>query len=162
MTRNRDEIKIRRITRNDLPQVNDVDCALVGDSRVPSWPFTFETYWNIYGPGVSFLAEINGKVVGFLAGNIVAEERSNSIVEMVRTTHRTFRYPKVGWIDMIGVLPEFQSKHIGQSLVNAFYEECKANGAPMRGIVRNDDERLIGFLERVGFKKSETTIMERD
>lgn len=162
MAKNTGEIKIRRVTPDDLPKVNDVDCAIIGDARVPTWPFSFQNYWNIFGPGVSFLAEIDGKVVGFLAGNIVPEERSNSIVDLIRTTHRPSRYPKVGWIDMIGVLPEYQKRHIGQALVEAFHQECKLNGASMRAIVIEGDKRITAFLLRLGFKKSEMTTLEKE
>lgn len=164
MAKNNSEVKVRRMAHDDLMQVNQIDRQLFGEQRVPSWPFPFDTYWNIYGPGVSFVAEINGELVGFLAGTIVQQERSQSIIDMMHSKDRTSRYPKVGYIDMIGIRPEFQNKHpsVGRALVNAFLEECKRNGAPTRATVKESDTRLTSFLERLGFKKFESVTYEKE
>lgn len=162
MAKNRGEVKIRRMTRDDLMRVNQIDRLLSGNFRVPTWPFSFETYWDIYGQGASFVAEVDGQVVGFIAGNISTLERSNSILDLMHTRAHSSRYPKAGWIDMLGVHPDFQKKHVGQALVNAFYEECKNNGAPMRAIVKEGDDRLTAFLVRLGFKKWELMTYEKE
>ena len=162
MARNNGAVKVRRMTDADLTRVNEIDRLLFGENRVRTWPFSFETYWDIYGPGVNFVAEVGGKVVGFIAGNILAQERSQSILDLMHTIGRTSRYPKIGWIDMIGILPESQGKQIGRALVEAFHQECKSQGAPMRGTVAGGDTRLASFLEKLGFRKWETTIYEKE
>ena len=156
------EVQVRRMTHDDLMKVNQIDRLLFGDQRVPTWPFSFETYWNMYGPGVSFVAEVNGQLVGFLAGTITPQERSHSIIDMMHSVARASRYPKIGWIDMIGILPEFQNKQVGRALVTAFYEECKRNGASARAHVKEGDTRLSSFLVRMGFNKWETATYEKD
>jgi ribosomal protein S18 acetylase RimI-like enzyme len=141
--------------------VNQIDRQLFGEERVPTWPFSFDTYWNIYGPGISFVAEVNGQTVGFLAGTIVQQERTQSIIEMMHDSgSRTNRHPKIGYIDMIGIKPEFQNKNVGRALVNAFIAESKANGAPVRAHVKESDDRLTKFLVKMGFKKEETATYE--
>jgi len=162
MAKNSGDVKVRRMTTEDLTRVNQIDRALFGDNRVPTWPFSFETYWNIYGPGVSFIAELNGEIVGFLAGTITTEERSNSIIDMMHSVSRSSRYPKIGWIDMIGISKEFQNKNVGRALVTAFIEECKRNGAPVRAHVKEGDTRLTIFLDRMGFKKYEIATYEKE
>ncbi len=156
------DVKTRKMTDDDLMKVNQIDRLLFGEERVSTWPFSFETYWEIYGPGVIFVAELGGEVVGFIAGNISEQERNQSILDLMHTIARSSRYPKVGWIDMIGILPGFQGKHVGQALVNAFQEECKNHGAPMRAVIKEGDNRLTGFLERMGFKKWETATYEKE
>jgi ribosomal protein S18 acetylase RimI-like enzyme len=162
MVRNTGEVRVRRMAPSDLNKVNQIDRLLSGSERVPTWPFSFEAYWNIYGPGQIFVADIDSQVVGFIAGNITQEDRSFSVLDMMRTTQPPSRYPKVGWIDMLGVLPDFQSKHVGAALVDAFYKECKSISATMRIIVKKDDARLTSFLERIGFKKWEITTYEKE
>jgi len=155
-------VKVRRMVDADLMKVKQIDSLIFGEERVSTWPFSFETYWEIYGPGVIYVAEIDGEVVGFIAGNIKEQEREGSILDLMYTIARTSRYPKVGWVDMIGILPESQGKHVGQALIDAFYDECKRLGATMRAIVKEGDDRLTGFLQRVGFKKWETTTYEKE
>ncbi len=159
--RNR-EIKIREMADADLVRVNEIDSVLFGEKRVRTWPFSFEIYWDIHGPGVNFVAEVEHQVVGFLAGNIVGQERSQSILDLMHTIGRSSRYQKIGWIDMVGILPDFQNKKIGQALVEAFHKECQRHDAPMRIITRGDDTKLADFLVKVGFRKWETTVYEKD
>ncbi|MFC1991800.1 GNAT family N-acetyltransferase [Chloroflexota bacterium] len=156
------DVKTRRMTDDDLMKVKQIDRILFGEQRVSTWPFSFETYWEIYGPGVIFVAELDGEVVGFIAGNISEQQRDQSILDLMHTIARSSRYPKVGWIDMVGILPEAQGKNVGRSLVNAFQEECKHHNAPMRAIVKEGDDRLTGFLERLDFKKWETVTYEKE
>ena len=162
MAKNNNAVTARRMTHDDLMQVNQIDSQLFGEQRVPTWPFSFDTYWNIYGPGVSFVAEVNGQVVGFLAGTIVQQERSQSLIDMMHSESRSSRYPKIGYIDMIGIRPEFQNKQVGRALVNAFFEECRENGAAVRANIKESDERLSKFLVRMGFKKWETATYEKE
>lgn len=156
------EVNTRRMVNADLPRVNEIDNLLFGEERVSTWPFSFEDYWEIHGPGISFVAEVGGEVVGFLVGNIVQEEHSQSILNLRRVVDDFSRVEQVGWIDMIGILPEFQNRRVGRALVKAFQEECKRNNAPMRGIVKEGDERLQKFLESLGFKKWEMATYEKD
>ncbi len=162
MARDKGEVKIRRMVDADLPRVNYIDRLLFGEERVPTWPFSFEAYWQIHHPGLSFVAEVEGEVAGFLVGNIVQEEHSQSINRLSHTIADFSRHRLVGWIDMLGIDPKYQHRGIGRALVEAFHEECKRNNAPMRGIAREDDEKLKSFLVSLGFRKWEITTYEKD
>ena len=161
MAKNTDAVKVRRMTLDDLRKVNRIDQLLFGEQRVPTWPFSFDTYWKMYGAGVSFVAEAGDQMVGFLAGTIVQQERSQSLIDMMHSETRSARYPKIGYIDMIGILPEFQGKSVGRALIEAFYEECKLEGAPVRTIVKESDQTLTKFLTKLGFKRRETTTFDK-
>jgi len=100
-------VKIRKMVYADLARVNEIDNLLFGEKRVRTWPFPFSTYWSIYGPGVNFVAEVEKKIVGFLAGNIAEKERSQSFLDLMHTIGRSFQHPKIGYIDMIGVRLRF-------------------------------------------------------
>jgi ribosomal protein S18 acetylase RimI-like enzyme len=156
------DIKIRRMVDADLPQVNAIDRLLFGKERVPTWPFSFESYWALYHPELSFVAEAGGRVVGFITGSLVEEEHSQSILSLRRTIDRPSRHRKVGWVDMIGIDPAYQHMGIGRGLVEAFDEECKRSDAAIRGIAKESDEKLRNFLASVGFQRSDLIVYERD
>lgn len=142
----KEEVKIRRMTEEDLQSVKNIDRALVGPDRALSWPLEVEAHWWVYRPMLNFVAEMGGKVVGFLLGDIRGAEYGTDTS---------------GWIDMMGVTPEHQHKGIGKSLVGAFCEECQRNGVRVRIIIREDDQRLIGFWTSVGFQRGDLVSYER-
>ncbi len=139
------EVKIRRMVEADLEAVKEIDRLLVGQERAASWPLSVEDELAFYRPAPGFVAELEGKIVGFLLGDI-----------------RRSRYGMglSGWIDMIGVAPEHQRKGIARRLVRAFWAECQQKHLRTNIIVREDDERLIRFCTSIGFRPGELTNLE--
>ncbi len=155
MAQNKGDIKVRRMVEDDLPRVNEIDRALFSKGRVTTWPFSFENYWVVYRPKLRFVAELNGKVVGFLVGVIGKEERSRSLISHTFRAGPLYRGNQVGWIDMIGIREDCWHRGIGRSLIEAFQNECKRKNARMRINVRDKDKELKKFLVGCGFVKSE-------
>lgn len=162
MAEKKADVKIRRMVEADLPSVNAIDRLLFGEARVSTWPFSFEAYWALYHPELSFVAEAGGRVVGFIVGTVVEEAHSQSVLSLRHTIAPPSRHRKVGWIDMIGIDPGYQRMQIGRALGEAFYEECKRSAAVIRLIVRESDGRLRNFLASVGFESSGLVIYERE
>ncbi len=162
MAQSSKEVRIRPMVDTDLPRVNEIDRMLFGDERVPTWPFSFEAYWSVYRPKLSLVAEMSNRVVGFVVGNIVPEEQSQSVLSLRHSPDRPTHHRRVGWIDMIGIDPESQGGGIGRKLVDAFYEQCKQSDAAVKGIARENDERLKKFMASVGFKSSGLVVYEKD
>ena len=81
MIQQKGEIQIRKVVETDLKIVMEIEQLLRDDGRKQIWSFSFESYWEIFNPNASFVAELNGEVVGFVAGKIVKRERRNSILE---------------------------------------------------------------------------------
>jgi len=146
MATEREEVKIREMTEADLPKVKEIDRALVGPERALSWPLRVEAYWWVYRPLLNFVAEVDGQVVGFLLGDIRGAEYGTDIG---------------GWIDMMGVAPEYQRRGIARRLVDAFCEECQRNEVKTRVVVREDDQRLVSFWTAVGFQKGKLVSYEK-
>lgn len=159
MTRNNMDVKIRRIAEADLPRLNEIDQLLLGEGRVPTWPFSFEAYWSVYHPELTFVAELDGEIAGFLVGYIKQEQGTHSILRRADTqvTPPT-RHQRVGWIELIGILPQSQHRGVGRKLVDAFQEECRRNDAIINCLVRDGDERLAKFYMGLGFKKWDVAI----
>ena len=155
-------VKVRRMTHDDLMKVNQIDRQLFGEQRVPTWPFSFEAYWALYHSNLSFVAEVDGRVVGFIVGSIAPEEHSRSVLNLRHTAEVESSHNQVGWIDMIGIDPGYQHMGIGQSLVKAFTDECRQNDAAVRGIARESDKKLRSFFAGTGFKSSDMIIYEKD
>jgi len=156
------EVKVRKMTDADLPRVNEIDHLLYGEERVPTWPFSFEAYWGIHRPKLSFVAEVDGIIVGFLVGNIVQEEHSQSIFRLSRRSGPQPQHQRVGWMDMIGIHPSYQRRSVGRLLIEAFVEQCERSNAQVRGVVKEGDERLGKFMESLGFSRQETVIYEKE
>ena len=156
-----DEYAVREMTRDDLPRVNAIDSLLFGEARLPTWPFSFEAYWAEYRPDIRLVAESSGRVIGFIVGTVVVEEHSYSVLNLRHAANRPPRYSQVGWIDMVGVHPEYQHAGIGRGLVDAFSQECKRLNVAVKGIAGEHDLRLRHFLEAAGFKAGQLVVYEK-
>ena len=146
MATEKGEITIREMTEEDLTKIKEIDRVLVGPERALSWPLRVEAHWWVYRPLLNFVAEVDGKVVGFLLGDIRGAEYGTDIA---------------GWIDMMGVAPEYQRRGIARRLVDAFCEECQRNEVKTRVVVREDDQRLVSFWTAVGFQKGKLVSYEK-
>ncbi len=156
------EIKIRKMLATDLEEVGKIDQMIQGNDRLPTWPFSFESYWGIYRPDVSFVAELDSEMVGFIVGTIVQDEHSQSVFNLIHTVEPSAQHRWVGWLDMIGICPEHRNKGIGRALVNAFYQECKNRNAIVRSIAYENDRNFNDFLASMGFAKSKLVVYEKD
>lgn len=162
MAENRANIRVRRMTNSDLAKVNEVDRSLIGRRRVTTWPFSFDTYWRVYEPKINFVAELDGRVVGFITGVIEQEERSYDILSHPRPRgSQSAGGRKVGWVELMGVHADHWGKGAGMALMNAFADECKKNKATVRIVVRDDDEDMKNFLLNIKFKRSEVVAFEK-
>ena len=162
MAQKKGEIKIRKMVEADLETAAHIDKLTRGDDRFTTWPFSFESYWGIYHPSITFVAEADGNVVGFVVGGIIKRKESQSIFNLLHTEEPSSLHQLVGWMDMIGIDHDHRNIGIGRSLTESFYRECKRRNAVMRIIAYNNDEKLAGFLESMGFTNSGVVIYKKD
>ena len=132
------KITIRRMVDEDMPKVKVIDRSLSGSQRAISWQVAAEVEAAVYRPALSFVAEIDGVVVGFLLGDIRGVEYGKDIK---------------GWIDMIGVHPKYQRLGIGRRLVEKFCEVCERNKVDVQVLLREDDEQLRKFFSILDFSR---------
>ena len=153
------ELKIRALTENDLDAVVEIDRKVLGKPRHEYWKRKIG-YADIY-PRPALVAEIDGDVVGFILGYVSGWE---------------FGVPDtVGWIDTIGVDPDYQHRGIGKRLFKELVENFKRTGRvaqpeakdiSIKGVnvvytlVKWNDWNLLRFFHEVGFKKGEMISLE--
>jgi len=90
---------------------------------------------------ISFVAEINGQVAGFI---------------LARLAYVGEPVTEVGLVQILGVNPDYQRQGIATKLVNAMLERCKSKGIKaVRVTVNERDSQLRGFFQRMGFRRGQ-------
>jgi ribosomal protein S18 acetylase RimI-like enzyme len=96
---------------------------------------------------LSFVAEVNGKVVGFIWS---------------RLAYVGIPIDEVGIIHMLIVDPDHQKQGIAVKLVNALLERCRTRGInTVRAIIDERHWELQNYFQSLGFHRSELVIYTR-
>jgi GNAT superfamily N-acetyltransferase len=120
-------IKIRSLSENDLNAVVRIDEKVLGRKRRDFWKRKI-AYSDIY-PRPAMVAEVDGKVVGFILGYVSGWE---------------FGVPdSVGWIDTLGVDPDYQRKGIGRLLFDALIAVFKNSGKEKMPEAKSEEKTTI-------------------
>ena len=156
------KVKIRVLDESDLDAVVEIDRRVLGKDRRAFWKRKI-AYAGIY-PRPALVAEFEGKIVGFILGYVSGWE---------------FGVPDtVGWIDTLGVDPNYQRHGIGRALFNALIEIFKRSGREETPEAKEAEKRevegvnivytlaswsdwdLLRFYQAMGFKKGEMLNLE--
>jgi N-acetylglutamate synthase-like GNAT family acetyltransferase len=139
-------IKIRKLKLEDLDAIVEIDYRVLGTKRPSYWQQKIEEMENEQLPK-SQVAELNGKVEGFIMGAVSGWE---------------FGMPNtIGWIETIGVNPDYQKKGIATSLFKAIIEEFKKDSVKhIYTLVNWEDWDLICFFKAMGFARSNIINLE--
>jgi ribosomal protein S18 acetylase RimI-like enzyme len=137
----RDRVPVRSLAVDDLGALIAIDRRLTGRDRAAYYQRKVEEAIAESGVRVSLVAEIEGRVAGFIMARVDFGEFGRAEPEAV--------------IDTIGVDPLHAQRAIGSALVS----QLLANLATLRvERVRTEVEwnqfGLLGFLERCGFRPS--------
>jgi ribosomal protein S18 acetylase RimI-like enzyme len=131
---------IRNMTDNDMAAIVEIDKKIVGKDRVTSWPQKASSHFKTYYPPLSFVAEVDERVVGFIIGVVMGAE---------------YALPLSGWINIIGVDPEYEGRGVGGMLLDSFIRACHQRGIKARLMVRQKDERLKKLLLSLDFQQGD-------
>lgn len=139
---------VRAMVPTDLKQIVSIDIKVLGKPRPEYWE---QKLASVAGdtPVSSLVAEMDGKVVGFIIGGVSRWE---------------YGVPEnVGWIDTIGVDPEYQRKGIAKVLFSKMADSLKNVGVDtINTFVTRRDWRLLNFFTHLGFQKGDMTNLEMD
>jgi ribosomal protein S18 acetylase RimI-like enzyme len=139
-TDDKGNIVIRHLMRSDIDTILEMD-KKIGKGRSS---ITYRDLISMDPGGLldfSFIAEYNGKAVGFL---------------LARIQYVYIPFTEVCLIHGVGVDPEYQKHHIGSRLVNGLLSHCQAEDIhTVRALVDQNNDTLRRFIESLGFQRSE-------
>lgn len=139
---------IRPMLRSDLSQIVEIDFMVLGKPRSEYWEMKIDLVEK-HSQIASLVAEMDGKVVGFIIGG--ASRWEYGVPE------------NVGWIDTIGVDPEYQGKGVAKILFAEMTSNLKKLGInTINTFVTRRDWRLLKFFNSIGFKKGDMINLELD
>lgn len=137
---------LRTMNSKDLDRIVEIDTKILGESRPEYWEMKLELVGK-RSPIASLVAEMDGKVIGFIIGYASGWE---------------YGVPEnVGWIDTVGVDPAYQRKGIAQMLFHEMIDHLKKVGVTsIYTFVNWRDWSLLQFFDSMGFTKGDMFNLE--
>jgi predicted N-acetyltransferase YhbS len=141
-----ENVKIRSLKREDLDAIVEIDEKVLGEYRRDYWERKLELMNNKFSQ-ISLVAEMEGKVVGFILGDVSGWE---------------FGVPEtIGWIETIGVDPGYQKKGLATSLAHELISNLKVTGVKtIYTLVSWNNWDLLQFFHAMGFTRGDMINLE--
>lgn len=141
-----ENVSIRTLKIGDLGAIVEIDEKVLGEKRENYWERKLELM-DHKSSQVSLVAEVGGRVVGFILGDVSGWE---------------FGVPEtIGWIDTIGVDPGYQKKGLATALARELIKNLKAFGVmTIYTLVSWNDWDLLQFFHAMGFTRGDLINLE--
>lgn len=141
-------VSIRNALPSDLDNVIALDKLGTKEEKPDYWPEVFAHYVTAGKNDRLFLvAEANGKVVGFIIGEIRAWE---------------FGSPPCGWVFALTVSPKAREMGIGKCMFDEISERLKQKGVTtVRTMVDRDNILLLSFFRSMGLRTGRYIELEK-
>lgn len=131
-------VLIRAMDTVDIGAVVDIDERIGGTYRPDVWERRVGYYLR-RDPDAAMVAEVDGRVVGFMLGEVRSGEFGLE--------------EATGWIEVLGVDPNHRGLSIGRQLAEAMLNHFRGLGATsVRTLVNEDMEGIAGFFASLGFE----------
>ena len=142
------ELEIRTLQQKDFDAVVAIDENVFNHSRPEYYETKFTQALNQKDRMVaSFVAETDGKVVGFVMSELFVGEYG-----IPDTTAQ---------LDTIGVDPDYQGKGVSRQLMEAFISHLRKAGVEkVTTLVDWNDWQLTRFFSKVGFEPAKKINLE--
>ena len=143
-----DKFSIRNAIPSDLDAEIDLDHSSSMESKPVYWQGIFSNYVAVERKDRHFLvAESNGKVIGFIVGEIRAWE---------------FGSPRCGWVIAIAVSPNAREASIGKYMFDELASRLKQAGvSTVRTMVDLDNKLLLSFFRSMGLRTGKYIELEK-
>ncbi len=141
-------VTIRRAKTPDLPAIVALDERVTRLPKTDYWRDLFDRFSKREQGRAIFVADIDGRVVGFAIGEVRAWE---------------FGSPPCGWIFALDVDPEFRERGIGTLLFDALTSFFRSSGVgTVRTMLRRDDNLIMSFFRSQGLMAGPFIQLEKD
>jgi GNAT superfamily N-acetyltransferase len=143
-----DRTLVRALEPGDLDAVVAIDEKLTGQTRKDYWRTRFDIA-SLRPPWMSSVAELDGRVVGFLFGWVGESEFGIA--------------GPTGWIDLVGVHPAYRGRAVARALVDRFTEGARQLRAvrKLATLIDLDQADVREFFVRQGFRHGPMVQLER-
>lgn len=130
------QIVIRKMWRDDLDAVVDLDAHATGVAKPDYWSETFKRFVPPTARRCAFAAEHDGALIGYVMGEVRSWE---------------FGSPPCGWVFAINVAPEAREAGVGTKLLDAARAAFRKAGIKsLRTMVARDATLLLSFFRAEG------------
>ncbi|SCZ78147.1 GNAT family N-acetyltransferase [Acidaminobacter hydrogenoformans] len=138
-------VNIRPVTLQDLEAVAEVESACFPEAEAAS-KTSFEQRIKTF-PDSFFVAELEGKVIGFINGSVI----NGKVIydDLFHDTKLHIPEGKYQTIFGLDVIPAYRKKGVGEMLMAHMIET--ARNAGRYGLVLTCKEHLIHYYEKFGF-----------
>jgi ribosomal protein S18 acetylase RimI-like enzyme len=138
--------RIRPLDELDISAIVRIDERIGGIYRPEVWEERVGFYLR-RDPGASQVAELDGRVVGFMLGDL---------------RHGEFGIEEPsGWIERFGIDPDHRGRDLGRLMFAAMATHFRAGGAhTVRTLVKRGDTAVAGFLRALGLGTSSFEALE--
>lgn len=138
--------RVRPLDELDIGAVVRIDERISGIYRPDIWEQRVGYYLR-RDPGASQVVEVDGKVVGFMLGDLRAGEFG-------------LEEPS-GWIERFGIDPDHRGRDLGRRMFAAMVAHFRAGGArTVRTLVDRKDAGVAGFLRALGLSPAPLEALE--
>ena len=133
-------VRIRPLDELDIDAIVEIDERIGGRYRPEVWEGRIGYYLR-RDPEASVVAEADGRVVGFMLGE-------------VRSGEFGLEEP-TGWIEVLGVDPDYRGRAVGRLMAEAMLAHFRNQGAKsVRTLVDEEMGEIGRFFTRLGFQPS--------
>ncbi|MBI3926451.1 MAG: GNAT family N-acetyltransferase [Armatimonadetes bacterium] len=132
------EAAVRPVTELDITEITRIDEKIRGHYHPEEWETRIRYYIRRDAEG-SLVAECDGKVVGFMLGEVRSGEFGLS--------------EPTGWIEVMGIDPDYQGRAVGTRLAEQMLSHFRRRGATVvRTLVGDEMKPIRSFFESLGFE----------
>jgi len=141
-----ENLHLRRLEARDVTEISQILKAITEKQGTKDYQRAVEEEVK-RDDRVSFVAELNGKVVGFIITYIL---------------YGAFGVEKSAWIGLFGVDPKYMGRGVGERMAHQVFDSAKKMGIKnIFSSVGWDSTDLLSFFKSLGFDRSNFINLEK-
>ena len=144
-----ERLGIRSVTGADLPAIVKLDEAVTGQAKPDYWRDLLSALEQCSKQDLIFLvAELDGRVIGYIAGNVRAFE---------------FGSEPCGWVFALNVDPSVRDNNAGTRLFDELCDRFRQAGvAKVRTMLARNNDLVLAFFRSLGMMAGPFIQLEKD